>query len=82
MFRSANARLTFRPADGMKVVAAGKLSIYERDGQYQLYVDSMLPEGIGSLYAAFEELKAKLAAEGLFDAAWKKRCRPFRSASV
>jgi exodeoxyribonuclease VII large subunit len=77
MFRSANARLTFRPADGMKVVAAGKLSIYERDGQYQLYVDSMLPEGIGSLYAAFEELKAKLAAEGLFDAAWKKALPPF-----
>ncbi|NLZ93143.1 MAG: exodeoxyribonuclease VII large subunit [Firmicutes bacterium] len=71
MFRSANQRLTFSPAHGMKVVASGKLSIYERDGQYQLYVESMLPEGIGSLYAAFERLKEKLAAEGLFDAAYK-----------
>ncbi|MCR3922076.1 MAG: exodeoxyribonuclease VII large subunit [Firmicutes bacterium] len=72
MFRSANARLTFRPANGMKVVINGKLSIYERDGQYQLYVESMLPEGVGSLFAAFEELRAKLMAEGLFSDEWKK----------
>ena len=72
MFRSANQRLTFTPAHGMKVVASGKLSIYERDGQYQLYVESMQPEGIGSLYAAFELLKEKLAAEGLFDPAHKQ----------
>lgn len=72
MFRSQNARLTFRPADGMKVVLGGRLSVYERDGQYQLYVDTMAPEGIGSLYAAFEELKKRLAAEGLFAQELKK----------
>ena len=72
MFRTQNARLTFRPGDGMRVVVGGRLSIYERDGQYQLYADTMLPEGVGSLFAAFEELKKKLAAEGLFDAEFKK----------
>ncbi|HZK25861.1 MAG TPA: exodeoxyribonuclease VII large subunit [Oscillospiraceae bacterium] len=77
MFRSANARLTFPPANGVKVVASGKLSIYERDGQYQLYVDSLLPEGVGSLFAAFEALKAKLAAEGLFEAAGKQELPRF-----
>lgn len=76
MFRSANQRLNFRPQNGMKVVAGGRLSIYERDGQYQLYVESMLPEGVGSLYAAFLALKEKLAAEGLFDAAHKKKLPP------
>ena len=73
MFRSANRRLNFLPADGMKVIAAGRVTIYERDGQYQLYVDSLLPEGVGSLYAAFEQLKEKLATEGLFDSAVKKK---------
>ncbi len=73
MFRFANQRLTFRPSDGMKVIAGGKLAVFERDGQYQLYVDSLLPEGVGSLFAAFHELKQKLAAEGLFDAAAKKK---------
>lgn len=73
MFRSANVRLNFRPQDGMKVVASGRLSIFERDGQYQLYVESMAPEGVGSLYAAYLALKEKLAAEGLFDAAHKKK---------
>ncbi|HHX75064.1 MAG TPA: exodeoxyribonuclease VII large subunit, partial [Firmicutes bacterium] len=72
MFRSANLRLTFRPADGMKVVAAGRISVYERDGLYQLYVENMLPEGVGSLYAAFAELKARLEAEGLFSPERKK----------
>lgn len=73
MFRSANRRLNFLPADGMKVIAAGRVTIYEPDGQYQLYVDSLLPEGVGSLYAAFEQLKEKLATEGLFDSAVKKK---------
>lgn len=72
MFRTYNTRLTFRPADGMSVVLGGSLSVYERDGQYQLYVESMVPEGVGSLYAAFEALKRKLAAEGLFSAERKK----------
>lgn len=72
MFRSQNARLTFRPADGMKVILGGRISVYERDGQYQLYVDTMVPEGVGSLFAAFEEMKKRLAAEGLFAAEHKK----------
>lgn len=73
MFRSQNARLTFRPADGLQVVATGRLSVFEREGQYQLYVETMLPEGVGSLYAAFAMLKQKLQAEGLFAAERKKR---------
>jgi len=72
MFKSANGRLAFRPADGMKVVLSGRLSIYERDGLYQLYVESMAPEGVGSLFAAFEEMKKRLAAEGLFAPEVKK----------
>ncbi|NLP37729.1 MAG: exodeoxyribonuclease VII large subunit [Firmicutes bacterium] len=72
MFRSANSRLKFLPRDGMKVVASGRISVYERDGQYQLYVDSMVPDGIGSLYAAYEKLKAKLEAAGYFEQARKK----------
>ena len=72
MFRANNQRLTFKPAEGMKVVLGGSVSIYERDGQYQLYVVTMAPEGVGSLFAAFEELKSKLAAQGLFDQEWKQ----------
>jgi exodeoxyribonuclease VII large subunit len=72
MFRSQNSRLTFRPAEGMRVVVGGRLSIYDRDGQYQLYAETMAPEGVGSLYAAFLALKNRLAAEGLFEAAAKK----------
>lgn len=72
MFKSANGRLTFRPADGMKVVLGGRLSVYERDGMYQLYVESMAPEGVGSLFAAFEEMKKRLTAEGLFAPEAKK----------
>ena len=66
MFKSANERLAFRPADGFKVVLGGRLSVYERDGQYQMYVESMLPDGVGSLFAAFEVLKKRLEAQGLF----------------
>ncbi len=72
MFRSYNNRLTFRPAEGMRVVVGGRLSVYERDGQYQLYAETMAPEGVGSLYAAFLALKKKLSAEGLFEEAGKK----------
>lgn len=67
MFRSAAAKLDFKPENGMKVVAHGRVSVYERDGQYQLYIDHMEPEGVGDLYVAFEKLKKKLEAEGLFD---------------
>ena len=73
MFRSAAAKLTFAPQNGTKVVAHGRIAVYERDGQYQLYIDKMQPEGQGDLYAAFEMLKQKLAKEGLFDPAHKKR---------
>lgn len=72
MFASYNQRLPFMPRDGTKVLARGNISVYERDGQYQLYITQMQPDGIGSLYLAFEQLKKKLEAEGLFSPAAKK----------
>ncbi len=72
MFRSQASRLRFVPEHGMKVVCAGAVSIYERDGTYQLYVEDMEPAGVGALHLAFEQLKQKLAAEGLFEAARKR----------
>lgn len=72
MFRSEASRLRFKPESGMKVVAFGRIAVYPRDGVYQLYVSGLSPDGVGALYAAFEQLKAKLSAEGLFDAAHKK----------
>ncbi len=72
MFRGSASKLRFTPQNGMKVVAHGRVTVYERDGQYQLYIDDMQQEGIGDLYVAFEELKAKLSGEGLFDPAHKK----------
>lgn len=72
MFSSYNQRLPFLPREGSRVLAKGGVSVYERDGQYQFYLTEMQPDGIGSLYLAFEQLKAKLEAEGLFDAAYKK----------
>ena len=67
MFASYANRLTFIPSDGMQVTASGYVSVYEKSGQYQLYVSGMMEEGEGALYAKFEKLKKKLAAEGLFD---------------
>ena len=67
MFKSSAARLRFRPADGMKVIAMGRVSVYPRDGAYQLYVTSLSPDGVGDLQIAFEQLKEKLFKEGLFD---------------
>lgn len=72
MFRSSAAKLNFKPENGMKVVAHGRITVYERDGQYQLYIDHMQQDGIGDLYVAFEQLKNKLSAEGLFVSAHKK----------
>ena len=72
MFRGRNAALRFRPEDGLTVVAGGSLSVYEVAGEYQLYVDELYPAGQGALYLTFEQLKEKLAAEGLFDAARKR----------
>lgn len=72
MFKGANSRLTFAPKNGQKVVVTGSVSVYEPRGEYQLVVSQMIPQGIGDLYAQFEELKRKLGAEGLFDSAHKK----------
>ena len=72
MFRSDFSRLNFRPENGMRVIASGRVSVYERGGQYQLYISYMRPDGIGALYMALEKLKKQLAAEGLFDASRKK----------
>ena len=72
MFKGNAMRLRFRPENGMKVIAMGKVSVYPRDGAYQLYCSNLVLDGIGDLYAAFEQLKAKLAAQGLFDPAHKK----------
>ena len=77
MFKNDAASLSFRPADGMSVLAAGRVSVYPRDGQYQLYCRQMTPEGAGSLTMAYEELKRRLEAEGLFDPRHKKPLPPF-----
>jgi exodeoxyribonuclease VII large subunit len=73
MFRSNASSLAFIPEDGMKVLIRGYISVFERDGQYQLYAEEMQPDGVGALYVAFEALKKKLQAEGLFDASRKKK---------
>lgn len=72
MFASHNQFLKFKPKDGLKVLARGEVNVYERDGQYQFYVKEMQPDGIGSLYQAFEELKEKLAKKGWFAPERKK----------
>ena len=72
MFAGNARRLQFRPQDGMKVLCRGRISVYEPSGQYQLYIEDMQPDGVGSLALAFEQLKNKLAGEGLFDESRKK----------
>lgn len=72
MFRSSAQKLQFLPKDGMKVLVRGRISAFVRDGQYQIYADEMVPDGVGALYLAFEQLKQRLAAQGLFDEARKK----------
>jgi len=72
MFKGNAMRLRFRPENGMKVICMGKISVYPRDGAYQLYCTTMTVDGVGDLHAAFEQLKRKLAAQGLFDPAHKK----------
>ena len=72
MFKGNAMRLRFRPENGMKIIAMGKVSVFPRDGAYQLYCTAMAMDGIGDLYAAFEQLKRKLEAQGLFDPAHKK----------
>ena len=73
MFKTSTMRLRFRPENGMQVIAAGRISVYPRDGAYQLYCTGLTPEGVGDLSVAFEQLKEKLRKEGLFDAGC---CRP------
>ncbi len=75
MFSFNNKNLKFTPYDGMKVLVTGKIDVYESTGAYQIYVEDMSPDGIGALYVAFEELKKKLASEGLFDKDKKKKIR-------
>lgn len=72
MFKSSASKLRFRPESGMGVTAFGRVSVFPRDGAYQLYCSDLVPEGTGDLQIAYEQLKAKLAAEGLFDPAHKK----------
>jgi exodeoxyribonuclease VII large subunit len=72
MFKFNNAGLKFMPEEGMNVIVFGNISIYERDGQYQLYCSKMEPDGVGGLYLAYEQLKEKLQRQGLFDQAIKK----------
>lgn len=77
MFNSSAKRLKFMPEDGMKVIARGRVSVYEASGQYQLYVDDMQPDGVGALNLAYEQLKEKLQKEGLFSEHHKKPLPPY-----
>ena len=79
MFKSSASKLRFRPESGMGVTAYGRIAVYPRDGAYQLYCTGLMPEGAGDLQVAFEQLKAQLAAEGLFDRAHKKPLPQFPS---
>ena len=79
MFKSQAVRLQFRPESGMGVVAYGRVSVFPRDGAYQLYCSTLSPEGLGDLYLAYEQLKAKLASEGLFNPEHKKDLPRFPS---
>ena len=72
MFKGAAMKLRFRPENGMKVIVNGRISVFPRDGVYQMYCNTLIPEGAGDLAVAFEQLKAKLHAEGLFDPEHKK----------
>ncbi len=79
MFAKSVAKLPFQPEDGMNVLVTGRVSVFNKAGRYQFYVDSMEPDGVGALYVQFEQLKAKLDKEGLFDAAHKKVLPSFPS---
>lgn len=72
MFASSASKVKFKPTDGMKVLVTGKISVYEATGGYQIYVNTMLEDGVGNLFVAFEQLKKKLHNEGLFDSKYKK----------
>ena len=72
MFRTYASRVKFMPQNGMKVILHGRVSVFPRDGQYQIYADDMQSDGLGALYLAFQQLREKLTAEGLFDPARKR----------
>ena len=72
MFRSAAQHVAFKPENGMRVIVGGRVSVFPRDGQYQIYVNEMQPDGIGALYVAYEQLRRKLESEGLFDESRKR----------
>lgn len=72
MFKASAQKLRFRPENGMKVICMGRISVYPRDGAYQMYCSNLVLDGVGDLHAAFEQLKSKLASQGLFDPAHKK----------
>ena len=77
MFRGSAVKLKFRPENGMQVIAMGRITVYPRDGAYQLYCTAMALDGVGDLYAAFEQLKKKLSAQGLFAPEHKKPLPPY-----
>lgn len=77
MFNSYAEKLKFMPQNGDKVIVFGKVSVYERDGAYQFYAESMIPDGVGELYAAYERLKSNLEKEGLFDIKYKRKIPAF-----
>ncbi len=77
MFKTAATKLRFKPENGMKVLCCGRISVYPRDGAYQMYATELTPDGIGELYLAFQQLKDKLGREGLFDAENKKPLPPY-----
>lgn len=81
MFKSYTTHLSFMPKDGMKVMILGTVSVFERDGVYQIYAKAMKEDGLGNLYEEFEKLKAKLSSEGLFDEAHKKKI-PFMPETI
>ena len=79
MFAGNARNLMFKPAEGMKVICRGRVTLYEATGQYQYYIEDMQPDGVGALYQSYEQLKAKLSAEGLFDEKYKKLIPHFPS---
>lgn len=80
MFRSYANKIKFKPQDGMRVIVHGRIGVYAQAGSYQMYIDTMQPDGIGDLHLAFEQLKAKLDSEGLFDQAHKKNLPEYPNA--
>ena len=77
MFKSNASKLNFMPSEGMKVLVTGSISVYPATGNYQIYVDDLIEDGVGNLYVAFEKLKEKLSKEGLFDKKYKKQIPEF-----